>query len=52
MIRDERMRRLVAELTGRYTEFEKPEQTIKANLHARRSAQREGGRELGYGAQS
>lgn len=50
MIRDERMRRLVAELTGRYAESAKLEHAIKANLLARRSAQREGRRALGYGA--
>jgi hypothetical protein len=49
MIRDEKMRRLVAELTGRHAEPTKLEQASKANLPARRSKQREGGRALGYG---
>jgi hypothetical protein len=49
MTRAERMPRLVAELTGRYADPAKLEQAINANLPARRSKQREGGRALGYG---
>ena len=49
MIRDERMPRLVAALNAQFAESAKLEQPIKANLPARRSVQREGGRGLGYG---
>lgn len=45
----EKMPRLVAELHAQFAESAKPEQPTKANLPARRSAQRKGGRGLGYG---
>lgn len=41
--------RLDAYRHGQFTESAKLEQTIQANLPARRSAQREGRRGLGYG---
>lgn len=63
MARDEKMPRLVAELHARFSSHLSPwdrpgegacisaklEQAIKTNLPACRSAQREGGRGLGYG---
>lgn len=49
MIRDERMRRLVAALNAQFFESAKLEQAIKANLLARRSKQRKGGKGLEYG---
>lgn len=44
-----KMPRLVAEQHAHFAESAKLEQAIKANLPARRSAQRKGGRGLGYG---
>lgn len=44
-----KMPRLVAEQHVHFAESAKLEQAIKANLPARRSAQRKGGRGLGYG---
>jgi len=46
---EEKMPRLVAELHAQFAESAKLVQAIKANLLARRSAQRKGGRGLGYG---
>ena len=48
-INPRKMPRLVAELHAQFTESAKLEQAIKANLPARRSVQRKGGRGLGYG---
>jgi type I restriction enzyme M protein len=44
-----KMPRLIAELDSQFAESAKLEQAIRANLPARRSVQREGGKGLGYG---
>ena len=44
-----KMPRLVAEPHAQFADSAKLEQAIKENLPARRSAQRKGGRRLGYG---
>ena len=44
-----KMPRLIAELHAQFADSAKLGEAIKANLPARRSAQRKGGRGLGYG---